>query len=284
MSRIGLRAALELVRAPATLSVPGDTMAGAALAGRSGTPGLAAASVLLYWAGMALNDWADRDIDAVERPERPIPSGRISANQALGIAAGLTGAGIAAATLAGGKKGFAISALLAGAVWAYDMGLKHTPAGPASMAACRTLDVMLGAGRATPMAFAVGAHTYGISILGRAEVSGASPATVRGALACTAAATGLAAVSVARGAGSAADKATAAALIAGYAASGGKATLALRGKPDPEQVRQAVRASIMGFVPLQSAAVAGGGKTLSGLGLLAALPVGRWLSSKMSTA
>ncbi len=182
MSRIGLRAALELVRAPATLSVPGDTMAGAALAGRGGTPALAAASVLLYWAGMALNDWADRDIDAVERPERPIPSGRISANQALGIAAGLTGAGIAVAAAAGGKKGFAIASLLGAAVWAYDMGLKHTPAGPASMAACRTLDVMLGAGRVTPMAFAVGAHTYGISILGRAEVSGADQATVRGAL------------------------------------------------------------------------------------------------------
>jgi len=27
---------------------------------------------------MALNDYADRDLDAVERPERPIPSGRVS--------------------------------------------------------------------------------------------------------------------------------------------------------------------------------------------------------------
>ncbi|WP_344980642.1 UbiA family prenyltransferase, partial [Streptosporangium fragile] len=88
-----MRAVLELVRAPAALSVPGDTMAGAPAAGRRATPGLAAASVLLYWAGMALNDWSDREIDAVERPERPIPSGRVSPRGALGLAAGLTGAG-----------------------------------------------------------------------------------------------------------------------------------------------------------------------------------------------
>ncbi|MBM0276363.1 UbiA family prenyltransferase, partial [Micromonospora tarensis] len=70
----------ELVRAPAALSVPGDVIAGAAAAGALGprTPGLAGASVLLYWAGMAANDWSDRRLDAVERPERPIPSGRIT--------------------------------------------------------------------------------------------------------------------------------------------------------------------------------------------------------------
>ncbi|MEV6706402.1 4-hydroxybenzoate polyprenyltransferase, partial [Micromonospora wenchangensis] len=68
----------ELVRAPAALSVPGDLVAGAAAAGVLGprTAGLAGASVLLYWAGMAANDWADRGLDAEERPERPIPSGR----------------------------------------------------------------------------------------------------------------------------------------------------------------------------------------------------------------
>ncbi|MEV1147144.1 UbiA family prenyltransferase [Micromonospora sp. NPDC049799] len=82
----------ELVRAPAALSVPGDVVAGAAAA-RSldrRTPGLAAASVLLYWAGMAGNDWADRRLDAVERPERPIPSGRVAPEVALGLAVGLS--------------------------------------------------------------------------------------------------------------------------------------------------------------------------------------------------
>ncbi|RQW90262.1 4-hydroxybenzoate polyprenyltransferase, partial [Micromonospora globispora] len=60
----------ELVRAPAALSVPGDVLAGASAAGALDrrTPALAGASVLLYWAGMAANDWVDRRLDAVERP------------------------------------------------------------------------------------------------------------------------------------------------------------------------------------------------------------------------
>ena len=39
---------------------------------------LAAASVLLYAAGVVLNDWFDLEIDRQERPERPLPSGRIA--------------------------------------------------------------------------------------------------------------------------------------------------------------------------------------------------------------
>ena len=82
-----MRALLELVRAPAALSVPGDTMARPPPRGRRPAPGLALASVLMYWSGMALNDWADREADAVERPERPIPSGRVRPGAALGLAA-----------------------------------------------------------------------------------------------------------------------------------------------------------------------------------------------------
>ena len=89
----------ELVRAPAALSVPGDVVAGAAAAGVLGrrTPVLAASSVCLYWAGMAANDWADRELDARERPGRPIPSGRVSPPAALAVAGVLTAAGLAIA-------------------------------------------------------------------------------------------------------------------------------------------------------------------------------------------
>ncbi|MBO0870275.1 MAG: UbiA family prenyltransferase, partial [Micromonosporaceae bacterium] len=92
-----VRDVVELVRAPAALSVPGDVFAGAAAAGALGprTPALAAASVCLYWAGMAANDWADRELDTVERPERPIPSGRVSPGAALGLAAGLSAVAVA---------------------------------------------------------------------------------------------------------------------------------------------------------------------------------------------
>ncbi|ETZ98524.1 ubiA prenyltransferase family protein [Mycobacterium kansasii 824] len=76
-----VKAYLDLMRAPAALTVLGDTAVGAIWAGRPLTGrrlALPLASALLYWSGMVLNDWADRERDAVERPERPIPSGEVS--------------------------------------------------------------------------------------------------------------------------------------------------------------------------------------------------------------
>ncbi|MEV6694351.1 SCO3242 family prenyltransferase [Micromonospora sp. NPDC051196] len=171
---------VELVRAPAALSVPGDVVAGAAAAGALGprTPALATASVLLYWAGMAANDWADRRLDAVERPERPIPSGRVSPALAVGLAAGLTAAGVGLAAAAGGRRAAAVAVPLAGTIWGYDLLAKNTAAGPAVMAACRGLDVLLGAAggrpiRALPAAVTVAAHTWTVTALSRREVDGA---------------------------------------------------------------------------------------------------------------
>ncbi|MEU6789527.1 4-hydroxybenzoate polyprenyltransferase, partial [Nonomuraea angiospora] len=171
-------------------------------------------------------------------------------------------------------------------VWAYDLGLKRTAAGPASMAACRTLDVLLGAGSdgraAVPMALAVGAHTYGISVLGRAEVTGAAPGTAERALVASTAAAGLAAASCVRN--RAADRAGAGVLLAGYLAFTLPVQAGLRTRPDPENVRNAVRLSILGLIPLQAAALAGGGRFAAAGALLCSLPLGRWLSSRMATS
>ena len=91
-------ALLELVRAPAALSVPGDTMAGAAAAGRRPArrpgPGVGAACTGREWRSTT---GPTVRLDAVERPERPIPSGRVRPGAALGLAAGLTAAGLATA-------------------------------------------------------------------------------------------------------------------------------------------------------------------------------------------
>ncbi|MFI7235284.1 SCO3242 family prenyltransferase [Streptomyces cyaneofuscatus] len=142
-----VRAWTELFRVSALFSVPGDALAGAAAVGRSpgrGTALAIGASLCLYEAGMALNDWADREEDAVDRPHRPIPSGRISPPAALGAAGVLTLAGLALAARAG-RPALAVATGLAATVWAYDLRLKHTKAGPAAMAAARSLDLLLGA-------------------------------------------------------------------------------------------------------------------------------------------
>ncbi|WP_405905759.1 UbiA family prenyltransferase [Streptomyces sp. NBC_00828] len=137
----------ELLRLPALFTVPGDALAGAAAIGarpNSRTLLAIGSSLCLYEAGMALNDWADRAEDAVDRPHRPLPSGRIHPAAALAAAGALTAAGLALAARAGGPS-LAVAAPLAATVWAYDLVLKRTPAGPAAMATARGLDVLLGA-------------------------------------------------------------------------------------------------------------------------------------------
>ncbi|MEU8503949.1 SCO3242 family prenyltransferase [Streptomyces brevispora] len=142
-----MRAWAELLRVSALFTVPGDALAGAAAVGRRPNRSTAlavGASLCLYEAGMALNDWADRDEDAVDRPHRPIPSGRITPRAALTAAGALTVAGLALAARAG-RPALTVATGLAATVWAYDLRLKHTPAGPAAMAAARGLDLLLGA-------------------------------------------------------------------------------------------------------------------------------------------
>ncbi|MFC8228159.1 SCO3242 family prenyltransferase [Streptomyces sp. NPDC057287] len=145
--RARLRAWAELLRVSALFTVPGDALAGAAAAGLRpgrGTALAVGASLCLYEAGMALNDWADREEDAVDRPHRPIPSGRIAPGAALAAAGTLTAAGLALAARAG-RPALAVASGLAATVWAYDLHLKHTKLGPAAMAAARALDLLLGA-------------------------------------------------------------------------------------------------------------------------------------------
>ncbi|WP_341829897.1 SCO3242 family prenyltransferase [Streptomyces hainanensis] len=200
-----LRDAAELVRLPAALTVPGDSLAGAVSAGwpyGRRTWAAPAASACLYLAGMALNDFADADLDARERPERPIPSGRVDAFEALGLAAGLTAAGLGLAAVAGGRRALRVAVPLAATVWAYDLWAQRNAAGPAFMAAARGLDVLLGAGgnasAAALPALAVATHTAGVTTLSRGEVHGAGRFTVAAALAGTTAATVLAALGAAR--------------------------------------------------------------------------------------
>ncbi|MEU9992701.1 SCO3242 family prenyltransferase [Streptomyces sp. NPDC048045] len=187
----------QLLRVSALFTVPGDALAGAAAAGvRADRRTLRAigCSLCLYEAGMALNDWADRDEDARERPDRPLPSGRIRPAAALGAAAGLTGVGLALAARTG-RPAAAVAGALAATVWAYDLKLKHTHAGAVAMGAARGLDLLLGAvvtGQ-TPLrpavalsSAALAVHTYAVTRLSRYETTGGSSLAPLAALATSA--------------------------------------------------------------------------------------------------
>lgn len=274
-----LRDLAELVRLPAVLTVPGDALTGAAAAGwplgRRGWA-LPVASTCLYWAGMALNDYADRELDAVERPERPIPSGRVTPGQALAVATGLTGAGLAAAAAGGGIRALRVAVPLAATVWAYDLVFKPTRLGPVAMATARGLDVLLGAGgnRAAALpAAAVAAHTAGVTALSRGEVHGSSRVVAGGALATT--------LAVAAAAGSGTTPA-ARALAVNYAVTVGQAQAAAVAQPDAATVRAATGSGIRGLIPLQAALAARAGAVGLAAAVLAAGPVAKLAAKVVS--
>jgi hypothetical protein len=114
---------------------------------------LIATSALLYTAGMVLNDAFDVKLDTAERPERPIPSGRISRGTAYLVGWILLTLGIlcgwSVSWLTGMAQPGVVATLLALTVIGYDAGLKNTPLGPWTMGGCRLLNVLLGASVAT---------------------------------------------------------------------------------------------------------------------------------------
>ncbi|MFR9731543.1 UbiA family prenyltransferase [Saccharopolyspora sp. MS10] len=116
--RAGLRAHVETWR-PYTTCYPALVgAAGAAVAGGWGVPALAAAVVpALGWlSGHYLGDYFDRELDAISKPQRPIPSGRLSARAALGGGLGCAAAAAVLALLVNWRAVVLVLAALAGIV------------------------------------------------------------------------------------------------------------------------------------------------------------------------
>ena len=106
--------------------------------------GLLIASSCLYLAGMVLNDLFDVKQDREERPNRPIPSGRVSVRSAAILGFGLMAVGIVVAALVG-RISLQVALVLAFAILSYDAILKKTMLGPVAMGSCRFFNILLGA-------------------------------------------------------------------------------------------------------------------------------------------
>ncbi|HEY2154635.1 MAG TPA: UbiA family prenyltransferase [Isosphaeraceae bacterium] len=139
---------LQLVRLPNLFTAAADPLAGWLLVGGSlgdagGWAPLVAAGVATYAAGMVLNDVFDFEVDRVERPGRPLPSGRVSRRLAAlaGVVLLISGPALAAIS---GATAAGVASVLAACVLAYDAGLKRTVLGPEVMGACRALNLLLG--------------------------------------------------------------------------------------------------------------------------------------------
>lgn len=138
------------------LTVPGDVFAGAVLGG--GIPGDAfrvlPGVALAYLFGMALNDVWDQHTDKLERPERPLPSGKLSRPPAV-AACVLLGCGALAVYPA------PVMMLLLGVIMAYTALKGPLPlAGFLLMGVCRSLAIWIGAGAplsvSAPLAAGIG--------------------------------------------------------------------------------------------------------------------------------
>lgn len=254
---------LELLRAPAAFSAVGDPLTGAYAAGPVETRQLLlpVASVLIYAGGMGLNDWSDRELDAEERPERPIPSGRVAPDQALAISAGLLGGGVLWAALVGGRSGALRAALLAGTVIAYDTLAKDTPLGSWVMGACRSLNVLLGASSpaAIAPALTIGAHTVAVTELSRREVTGADrslPEGVRIAVAGVSGAAVLGGRNHPHPLRTVLGRVAAAASTYRYLDKAIPPLSRAIERPGADRIRDAVRANLGALIPLQATLIA----------------------------
>ncbi|WP_345778552.1 UbiA family prenyltransferase [Natrinema sp. DC36] len=149
--RATLGAVGELVRVPNLFTAPPDVILGAALVGVAGSDfvpatvaGLAIGSVCLYAGGTTLNDAFDAPMDARDRPERPIPSRRVSRRVAFGLGFALLFVAVGIAFIVAGGPAAAAAGLVAVAIVAYDGLLKGSAAGFLAMGATRGLNVVLG--------------------------------------------------------------------------------------------------------------------------------------------
>jgi 4-hydroxybenzoate polyprenyltransferase len=198
-SRLG--AYLQLCRAPNVFTAVADVSMGVIFVRERIDPAgswlaLTLASALLYSAGMVLNDVYDVDVDARERPERPLPSGRIALARARRLGYGLLAGGVLSAALGGllagppnwmaGRCGLVAVSLVV-CIWLYDALLKQTLIGPFIMGACRCLNVLLGMSIACPglspahvLAFgddqllvsvAIGCYVVGVTWFARGEAT-----------------------------------------------------------------------------------------------------------------
>lgn len=162
-----------------------DILAGSALAAAATgeleiEPLLFCSTLGIYHGSMALNDWADHQEDARDRPHRPLPNGDISSRAALTAACVMILVGVSCAfflKLALGVWMLGIASLAVG----YNIWLRGPWTGPISLGACRAMHLSAPAilfaapSEATSgIAVGYGLYVFTLSRLARLETLGSS--------------------------------------------------------------------------------------------------------------
>lgn len=280
------RAWMQLARPANIVTAWADIGAGFAIAGGfSAFPahtdalfGLLLSTTGLYGGGVVLNDVFDAELDARERPERPIPSGRIRRNAAAGVGVALLlGGVVAAATVSFTAGGLALFIALSAV--GYNAFGKHRPLiGPLNMGLCRGGNLLLGLGASPsllvpnlPLALLPILYIAAITAMSRGEVAHeGSRAALYLAVVLATVVVGVLGVLV--------YQAVLASPAAGlfpfvFAALVLPPFLRAARHADPNRIRSAVRAGVLGLIPLNATLAAAFAGAPVGWAILALLPL-----------
>ncbi|RAJ10758.1 4-hydroxybenzoate polyprenyltransferase [Chitinophaga skermanii] len=194
---------LRLMRPANILTAVADILAGVAIAGFAVHPlwgnidailqitCICLAAFGLYGGGVVFNDVFDADLDSVERPERPIPSGIVSKTQAIILGVYLLTIGVLAAFTISQLTGAIAIGIAAAALIYNKWGKHHSVLGPLNMGLCRGLNLLMGISIVNDavetmgwLAFLPILYISAITLISRDEVHGGNVGPLRIAAVC----------------------------------------------------------------------------------------------------
>jgi len=177
-----IRTYLQLVRFPGIFTVFSNVLLGFFVVQQFSFDWLSlgfllATSGFLFCAGMVFNDFFDYNIDKKQRPDRPLPSGKISKKHALYLGlCFLVLANICSAFV--GFQSLILSLSMTGLILIYDIKSKNIPViGILNLSLIRFLNIILGTTIVTlsidiiPVAIPLAILVAGISIFAKTESS-----------------------------------------------------------------------------------------------------------------
>lgn len=287
---VTIRASLELMRPANIVTAFADILAGTAAA--AGILMLTESGALwnsssLYWllfstfglygGGIVFNDVFDASLDAKERPERAIPSGRVSKPFAATLGALLFVIGILSAFWVNNTAGV-IAITITVCALIYDTKAKHNVVlGPLFMGSCRGGNLLLGVSLFPaalpylwPLAFIPVFYIGAITLVSRGEVHGGSKTTGVVATVTVSAITALLLLL---------------SMLPSYKLLSAMPFALLFGlmvippyisaanTPSPVKIKKAIKRGVISLIILNSALAAGFAGILTGLIVLALLPV-----------
>jgi 4-hydroxybenzoate polyprenyltransferase len=241
----------------------------------------------LYAGGIVFNDFFDLETDRVERPERILPSGQISKQNALVFGATLLLLAILFAFMVGLQSGLIAIAITVSALLYDKIGKHHAFWGPLNMGLCRGLNLTLGMS-ILPLASLSGLWLIGllpivfiaaVTLTSRGEITAGNVPSI--ILAVVLDLIVASAILILGFSGFLSLKGVLPFLTFWLALNLFAKIRAIR-KNEPEMVMKAVKIGVISLIPLDASYVAGFGHWIFALAVLLLLPIALLLSRKFA--